>query len=240
MSDSGMDKHVSRRQVVALGAWSVPAVLATGALPAFAAASPGANPAVGYMALIDTQGANTIQENTDGSTWPHGVLSDDNPSLKTVKFQLGMQMGMYNGAMYDDYTYEEYKNWVSGPITVQLTFDRTVYSLISNQATWTDAPDNGGTAWIWSSTSTVADWTTLTFTHAQIAANGNTLGIPTQTGEFTLFFDLLKNPGVQDAPEEQPAEGRTVTNSMKVQVDSGLISGVQIPYVQEDSSQLFN
>lgn len=224
----------SRRDVVRAAAWATPAVLVAGAAPAFAASlNPGA-----YVTLIDTQAANTNQNNTNATTWPHGLLNDFNPSEMQLRFQLGMQMMVFDQSMYNVVPFDTYKNWTSGPITVQLKFDNTVYKLQSDPATWVDLGDNGGTPWTWTNTSTSGTSTTLTFTHAQIAYNGNTLGIPTQTGMFEVKFKLERNPGVQTAPPAQPAGGRTVTNSMQVTLSSGLQS-YTVPYVQEDSVQLF-
>ena len=226
--------QMSRRTMVKATAWTTPAIFVAQAAPAFAASSSAAK----YMTLIDTEGAATNQNDTNTSTWPHGVIADNDPSQQKVKFKLGMQMMIYDQAMYNTVTYDTYKNWTSGPITLKLTFDNTVYQLLDSQATWTDSADNGGTAWRWTSTATSGTSTTLTFTHDQIAFNGNTLGIPTQTGAFEVLFKLLRNPGVQPAPTNQPANGRTVTSSMQVSISSSLLS-TSIPYVQEDSSQLF-
>lgn len=226
-------RPIDRRKVVTAIAWTAPAIVVAGAAPAFAASySPGQ-----FVTLFDTQGANTNQNNTNATTWPHGLLSDSDPSLQQVKFQLGMQMMVFDQSMYNVVPFNTYKNWTSGPITVQLKFDNTVYQLLDAQATWVDPGDSGGTPWTWTHTSTSGTSTTLTFTHAQIAYNGNTLGIPTQTGMFEVKFKLLRNPGVQTAPPTQPANGRTVTNSMQVTLSSGLQS-YTVPYVQEDSSQL--
>ncbi|APF40847.1 hypothetical protein [Neomicrococcus aestuarii] len=228
---------VGRRPMIGAGlAWTAATILAAGPAPAFAASS--TNLAGQYVTLADTQSANTDQGDTNATTWPHGLITDENPELKQVKFQLGMQMMIFNEAMYKEVGFDTYKNWVSGPITVRLTFDNTVYKLLDNQSTWIDLPDNGGSAWTWTSTSTIGTWTTLTFTHSQIAYNGNTLGVATQTGVFEILFELLRNPGVQQPPTIQPANGRTVTNSMQINVSSSL-QDVTIPYVQENSSQLY-
>lgn len=225
---------LTRRAAITAGAlWSAPAVVTVCAAPAFAASTRPRD----YVALFDTQSANTNQNNTDASTWPHGLITDADPSKKTVRFTLGMQMMPYNNAVYQ-IPFDTYKNWTSGPITVNLTFDNTVYRLMDSQSTWRDQPDNGGSAWKWTSTSVSGTQTTLTFTHDEIAMNGNTLGMPTQTGAFSVLFTLLKNPGVQKPPAIQPAGGRTVTNSMSISVSSQLPTA-RTNYVQEDSSQLF-
>lgn len=229
-------RPIDRRKVVTAIAWTAPAIVAARTAPAFAASSP--HSPGQFVTLFDTQGANTNQNNTNATTWPHGLLNDFNPSEQLLRFQLGMQMMVFDQSMYNVVPFDTYKNWTSGPITVQLKFDNTVYKLQDAQATWVDVGDNGGTPWTWTNTSTSGTWTTLTFTHAQIAYNGNTLGIPTQTGMFELKFKTLRNPGVQTAPPDQPAGGRTVTNTMQVTVSSALQS-YTVPYVQENSVQLF-
>lgn len=230
-------RPIDRRKVATAIAWTAPAVVVAGTAPALAASPPPVQPGE-YVTLFDTQAANTNQNNTNATTWPHGLLSDSNPSLQQVKFQLGMQMMVFDQSLYNVVPFDTYKNWTSGSITVQLTFDNTVYRLLDDQPAWPDVGDNGGTPWTWTNTSTSGTSTTLTFTHAEIAMNGNTLGMPTQTGAFEILFELLDNPGVQAPPAVQPANGRTVTNSMQVTLSSELQS-YTVPYVQEDSVQLF-
>lgn len=228
------ESHPARRTVLAAGAaWSAATIVAASPAPAFAASS---TPRPGdYMALIDTQAVDTNQKDTNATTWPHGLISDDGDDR--VKFQLGMQMMLYDESLYNTVQFDTYKNWTSGPITVQLTFDNTVYELLADQATWLDEADNGGAAWEWTATTTQGAWTTLTFTHDSIAYNGNTLGMPTQTGGFVIPFTLLKNPGAQTPPSNQPAGGRTVTDSMRISVNSDL-QRAETLYVQEDSTQI--
>ncbi|WP_271395351.1 hypothetical protein [Neomicrococcus lactis] len=231
-SGSSSNSKIQRRTLVG-ATWAGATLMVVSPAPAMATSFiPGK-----YVTLFDTQAANTNQQDTNATTWPHGLLTDANPSLKQVKFQLGMQMMPFDESLYKVVPFDTYKNWTSGPITVQLTFDNTVYKLLNSQSTWNDLPDNGGTAWNWTNTSTSGTKTTLTFTHSQIAMNGNTLGIATQTGGFEILFELLKNPGVQAPPSYQPANGRTVTKSMQVSVSSSLTTST-IPYIQENSTQI--
>lgn len=237
VGSAGNSKGVSRRTLGMASAWAVPALVLAAPAPAFAASMLKFGD---YVALQDTQGTITIKEGTNGDTWPHGLLTQGN-SDDTFVFQLGMQLDIWNGVIYNTVPNDTYKNWFSGPITVTIDINTTYLLLETSFTNWTDAADNGGAPWVYAGQSTVGTWTSLTFTHPQIAMSGNTLGIPTQTGAFEFvvkktpdFTELLVQP-TKTLDPPQGTEGRSATTAMRITVSSGLGTDYK-SYVQENAT----
>lgn len=223
---------IHRRRLIAAAAWSAPTVLVVNHVPAFATSvRPG-----DYAALFDTQGASTNQNDTNGSTWPHGILNWQDSSTRRARFQLGMQMMLFSTPAYDVAPNDVYKNWTSGPITVQVKVNTEMFTILTDFDTWEDEPDNNSPAWAFAGQTSDGQWTTLTFTHPEIAYNGNTLGMPTQTGGFEFYLEPKELPLPKvGLPAVQPGNGRQGTPDIHVTVSSGLQQGAEIPYVQVDS-----